>query len=64
MSESITPCVVAELVWIHLVITRGLNVATESSQSLARTLPPIVTQQLVPGVWKEKWEPMRPFLLP
>ena len=64
MSGSITPCVVTELVRTHLIITRGLNMATESSLSLTRMLPPIVIQQLVPVVWKEKWEPMRPFLLP
>lgn len=26
-------------------------------------MPPIVTEQLVPVVWKEKWAPMQPFLL-
>ncbi len=26
-------------------------------------LPPVVTQQLIPTVWKAKWEPMKPFLL-
>jgi hypothetical protein len=26
-------------------------------------VPEIVTQQLVPVVWKEKWAPMAPFLL-
>lgn len=139
MSRSSSPSVVAELVRIHLVITRGLKVASENSQSFAQRgypdastregfvsyvrslasslhahhlteddlafpyfrekmpdapfdllsahhrqmvpfllynlppekraafaqmLPPVVTQQLVPVVWKEKWEPMKPFLLP
>ena len=27
-------------------------------------MPPLVTQQLVPIVWKDKWAPMKPFLLP
>jgi hemerythrin-like domain-containing protein len=26
-------------------------------------MPPLVTQQLVPIVWKDKWAPMKPFLL-
>ncbi len=26
-------------------------------------MPPVVTEQLVPVVWKEKWAPMQPFLL-
>ena len=29
----------------------------------ARNLPPIVTEQLVPVGWRDKWEPMKPFLL-
>jgi hypothetical protein len=29
----------------------------------AAEMPPIVTEQLVPVVWKEKWAPMQPFLL-
>ena len=39
------------------------NLPAEKRAAFARTMPPIVTQQLVPVVWKEKWEPMRPFLL-
>lgn len=30
---------------------------------LSKAMPPMVIQQLVPVVWKEKWEPMKPFLL-
>jgi hypothetical protein len=26
-------------------------------------LPPEITQQLVPVVWKDEWAPMKPFLL-
>ena len=30
---------------------------------MIQMMPPIVTQQLVPVDWKEKWAPMQPFLL-
>lgn len=30
---------------------------------MAAAMPPMVTQELVPGPWKEKWAPMKPFLL-
>jgi hypothetical protein len=30
----------------------------------ATEVPPIVTEQLVPVVWKDKWATMKPFLLP
>jgi hypothetical protein len=40
------------------------NLPPDKRADLVRMLPPMVTQQLVPVVWKEKWEPMRPFLLP
>jgi hemerythrin-like domain-containing protein len=30
----------------------------------AASMPPVVTQELVPVLWKEKWAPMMPFLLP
>jgi hypothetical protein len=67
------------LLRIHSVISRGLNVSAENSQSFAKwgyqdlstkegtfydEMPPIVTQQLLPVVWKEKWKPKAPFLLP
>jgi len=26
-------------------------------------MPPRVIDELMPGLWKEKWSPMRPFLL-
>jgi hypothetical protein len=29
----------------------------------ARGMPPELTEQLVPVVWKEQWAPMKPFLL-
>lgn len=40
------------------------NLPPEERSILAAEMPPIVTEQLVPVVWKEKWEPMKPFLLP
>jgi hypothetical protein len=39
------------------------NLPTEERAIIAQAMPPIVTRQLVPVVWKEKWEPMSPFLL-
>jgi len=30
----------------------------------ARWMPPVVTRLLLPIVWRRKWAPMRPFLLP
>ncbi len=40
------------------------NLPPEERGTFADEMPPIVTQQLVPVVWKEKWKPMAPFLLP
>ena len=39
------------------------NSAPDNRAFFAGGMPPIVTQQLVPVVWKEKWAPMQPFLL-
>ena len=39
------------------------NLPPEERAILARMMPPIVTQQLVPMVWKAQWAPMLPFLL-
>ena len=39
----------------------NLNAAERRVFSAA--MPPIITQQLVPQVWREKWLPMQPFLL-
>jgi len=41
-----------------------MNLEGEDREAIAQNLPPLVTQQLVPVVWKDKWAPMRPFLLP
>jgi hemerythrin-like domain-containing protein len=40
------------------------NLPPQEREGYVKVLPPIVTQQLVPIVWKEKWAPMMPFLLP
>ena len=31
---------------------------------MAGEMPPIISQELVPVVWKDQWAPMKPFLLP
>jgi hemerythrin-like domain-containing protein len=40
-----------------------MNLEGEDRQILAHNLPALVVEQLVPVVWKDKWGPMRPFLL-
>ena len=40
------------------------NLAPEKRRYFSRSMPPIVTEQLLPVVWKQKWAPMLPFLLP
>ena len=37
---------------------------TLARAAVARFMPPVVTRLLVPIVWRRKWAPMRPFLLP
>jgi hemerythrin-like domain-containing protein len=39
------------------------NLEPDKRSFFAAELPPVVTEQLVPVVWKEKWAPMQPFLL-
>jgi hemerythrin-like domain-containing protein len=39
------------------------NLAPEDRASLAEGMSPVVVQELVPGVWKERWQVMAPFLL-
>ena len=39
------------------------NLTPEHRSTFAAAMPPVVVQQLVPVVWKEKWEPMKPFLI-
>jgi len=39
------------------------NLAPDDRAMMAKMLPPVVTQQLVPLVWRAQWAPMKPFLL-
>ncbi len=39
------------------------NLSPEDREQWSKLLPPVVTQQLVPIVWKDKWTSMEPFLL-
>lgn len=39
------------------------NLEPADRAAFSSKLPPVVTQQLVPVAWKEKWAPMEPFLL-
>ncbi len=39
------------------------NLSVEDRAIMAQHMPPVVIQELVPGVWKEHWAPMKPFLL-
>jgi hemerythrin-like domain-containing protein len=39
------------------------NLAADERWVMSDGMPPIVLEQLVPVVWKEKWAPMQPFLL-
>jgi hemerythrin-like domain-containing protein len=40
------------------------NLSGDDRAQLARALPTVVVNELVPGPWKEKWQPMAPYLLP
>jgi len=40
------------------------NLEPEDRAHMAGEMPPIVSQELVPIVWKDQWAPMKPFLLP
>ena len=39
------------------------NTIKERREFFYRHMPPVITQQLVPGEWKEKWALMKLFLL-
>jgi hypothetical protein len=39
------------------------NLTPEERHAFAKGLPPVVTEELVPVVWREKWAPMEAFLL-
>ena len=40
------------------------NLSAEDRAYMAGEMPPIISQELVPVVWKDQWAPMKPFLLP
>jgi hemerythrin-like domain-containing protein len=40
------------------------NLAGDDRRAMGSLFPPVVTEQLVPTVWLDKWSPMKPFLLP
>jgi iron-sulfur cluster repair protein YtfE (RIC family) len=49
----------------YLVIPFMLfNLSGDHREAMSREFPPTVTEQLVPTVWRDKWEIMKPFLLP
>jgi hemerythrin-like domain-containing protein len=39
------------------------NLPPEERAIFSQGMPPVVTQELVPVVWRDKWLPMKPFLL-
>jgi hypothetical protein len=39
------------------------NLAPEDRAIMAKAMPPVVTEQLVPLAWRAQWAPMKPFLL-
>jgi hemerythrin-like domain-containing protein len=39
------------------------NLTSPDREEFMALLPPVVTQQLIPIVWKDQWAPMKPFLL-
>jgi hypothetical protein len=39
------------------------NLSAEDRAIMAQQMPPVVSQELVPGPWREQWAPMAPFLL-
>ena len=39
------------------------NLPAKDRAVMGQQMPPVVTQELVPGAWQEHWVPMKPFLL-
>ena len=39
------------------------NLTPEDRTRMAANMPKMVIEELIPGEWKEKWAPMKPFLL-
>jgi hypothetical protein len=49
----------------HLIVPFLLyNLPPDRRAQFGRFMPPVVTRLLLPIVWRRKWAPMRPFLLP
>ncbi len=49
----------------HLVVPFLLyNLPPDKRHVFTRWMPPMVTRILLPVVWRRKWAPMRPYLLP
>jgi hypothetical protein len=40
------------------------NLSGEDREEFVKLMPAVMTAQLIPIVWKARWAPMRPFLLP
>jgi hypothetical protein len=48
----------------YLVVPFTLfNLPQKDRAYMSDLMPPVVTQHLIPVAWKEKWQPMSPFLL-
>ncbi len=39
------------------------NLSADDRAIMAKNMPPVVIQELVPVAWREQWAPMKPFLL-
>jgi hypothetical protein len=39
------------------------NLTREDREAMATMIPKTLVEEMVPVVWKEKWAPMKPFLL-
>lgn len=39
------------------------NLSGEDRKIISQLMPPALTQELIPITWKDKWAPMKPFLL-
>jgi hemerythrin-like domain-containing protein len=64
LSQSLTEHATKHATPNYLVVPFVLyNLSEEDRQIMASTMPAVVTQELVPVVWKAQWESMKPFLL-
>jgi hypothetical protein len=39
------------------------NLENEDRNTMTALFPPAIMEEMIPKVWKEQWEPMKPFLL-